>query len=154
MGTQVDDREVNFVVAHPTCRIVTAGAMLSHSAGANDVRISCRAHTEATHAHHIRFWPHDGPTNIPNLASLCPRCHDLVHDHNWTITTPPDGHPKLRAPAHLRLPPNPPAPSTRYSEPELDLDRGTNIRILSTCACPPAPLTPRPPRTGSNPRRA
>ena len=71
--------------------------------------ISCQAHTETTHAHHIRFWSHDGPTDIPNLATLCPHCHDLVHDHNWTVTTPPDGHPKLRAPEHLRLPPNPTA---------------------------------------------
>ena len=70
--------------------------------------ISCRDHTEATHAHHIRFWSHKGPTDIPNLASLCPRCHDLVHDHNWTVATPPDGHPKLRPPAHLRLPPDTP----------------------------------------------
>ena len=69
--------------------------------------ISCAAHTETTHAHHIRFWSHDGPTDIPNLATLCPSCHDLVHDHNWTVTTPPDGHPKLRPPEHLRLPPNP-----------------------------------------------
>ena len=71
--------------------------------------ISCRAHTEATHAHHIRFWSNDGPTDIGNLANLCPRCHDLVHDHNWTVTTPPDGHPKLRAPTHLRLPPDTPS---------------------------------------------
>ena len=48
-----------------------------------------------------------GPTDIPNLATLCPSCHDLVHDHNWNVTTPADGHPKLRAPEHLRLPPNP-----------------------------------------------
>ena len=69
--------------------------------------ISCQAHTEATHAHHIRFWSNHGPTDIPNLATLCPSCHDLVHDHNWTVTTPADGHPKLRPPEHLRLPPNP-----------------------------------------------
>ena len=69
--------------------------------------ISCRAHTETTHTHHIRFWSNDGPTDIGNLATLCPHCHDFVHDHNWTVTTPPDGHPKLRPPEHLRLPPNP-----------------------------------------------
>ena len=69
--------------------------------------ISCRAHTETTHAHHIRFWSHDGATDIGNLAILCPHCHDLVHDHDWTVTTPADGHAKLRAPEHLRLPPNP-----------------------------------------------
>ena len=69
--------------------------------------ISCQAHTETTHAHHIRFWSNHGPTDIPNLATLCPSCHDLVHDHNWQVHTPPDGHPKLRPPEHLRLPPNP-----------------------------------------------
>ena len=73
--------------------------------------ISCQAHTEATHAHHIKFWSNHGPTDIPNLATLCPSCHDLVHDHNWQVHTPTDGHPKLRAPEHLRLPPNP-APQT------------------------------------------
>ena len=73
--------------------------------------ISCQAHTEATHAHHIRFWSNHGPTDIPNLATLCPSCHDLVHDHNWQVHTPPDGHPKLRAPEHLRLPPNTAAPT-------------------------------------------
>ena len=85
--------------------------------------ISCQAHTEATHAHHIRFWSHDGPTDIPNLATLCPHCHDLAHDHNWTVTTPPDGHPKLRGPNTsacnpTRQPPTPRPSSTPSSAPE------------------------------------
>ncbi len=70
--------------------------------------ISCGAHSEATHAHHIKFWSDDGPTEIPNLASLCPRCHNLIHDHNWEVQVAADGHPKLRPPTHLRLPPEVP----------------------------------------------
>ena len=70
--------------------------------------ISCGAHSEETHAHHIRFWSDDGPTEIPNLASLCPRCHNLIHDHNWQVQVQSDGHPKLRPPTHLRLPPDVP----------------------------------------------
>ena len=85
--------------------------------------ISCQAHTETTHAHHIQFWSNDGPTDIPNLATLCPHCHNLIHDHNWQVRVSADGHPKLRAPEHLRLPPDPapanPRPSsTPSSEPE------------------------------------
>ena len=71
--------------------------------------ISCGAHSEETHAHHIRFWSDDGPTEIPNLASLCPRCHNLIHDHNWEVQVQADGHPKLRPPDHLRLPPEVPS---------------------------------------------
>ena len=70
--------------------------------------ISCGAHSEETHAHHIQFWSDDGPTEIPNLASLCPCCHNLIHDHNWQVRASADGHPKLRAPDHLRLPPEVP----------------------------------------------
>ena len=71
--------------------------------------ISCGVHSEETHAHHIRFWSDDGPTEIPNLASLCPRCHNLIHDYNWEVQVQADGHPKLRPPDHLRLPPEVPS---------------------------------------------
>ncbi len=93
--------------------------------------ISCRAHTETTHAHHIAYWSHDGPTDIPNLANLCPRCHDLIHDHNWTIHTPPDGHPKLQPPTHLRLPPDTPTPARP--------DRTTRERPPEHLRLPPNP---------------
>ena len=93
--------------------------------------ISCRAHTETTHAHHIAYWSHDGPTDIPNLANLCPRCHDLIHDHNWTIHTPPDGHPKLQPPTHLRLPPDTPTLG--------NLDRITKERPPDNLRLPPNP---------------
>ena len=93
--------------------------------------ISCRAHTETTHAHHIAYWSHDGPTDIPNLANLCPRCHDLIHDHNWQIHTPPDGHPKLQPPTHLRLPPDTPTLG--------NLDRATKERPPEHLRLPPNP---------------
>ena len=93
--------------------------------------ISCRAHTETTHAHHIAYWSHDGPTDIPNLANLCPRCHDLIHDHNWQIHTPPDGHPKLQPPTHLRLPPDTPTIG--------NLDRATQERPPEHLRLPPNP---------------
>ena len=93
--------------------------------------ISCRAHTETTHAHHIAYWSRGGPTDIPNLANLCPRCHDLIHDHSWQIHTPPDGHPKLQPPTHLRLPPHTPTPAGP--------DRATQERPPEHLRLPPNP---------------
>ena len=66
--------------------------------------IVCRAHSEQTHAHHIRYWSDGGPTEIPNLASLCPPCHKLVHERDWQVQVAADGHPKVQPPTHLRLP--------------------------------------------------
>ena len=64
---------------------------------------------EESEAHHIRFWRDGGPTLVPNLALLCHSCHDLVHERDYEVHTPPDGHPKLRPPEHLRLANPPPA---------------------------------------------
>ena len=93
--------------------------------------ISCGAHSEETHAHHIRFWSDDGPTEIPNLASLCPRCHNLIHDHNWEVQVQADGHPKLRPSDHLRLPPEVPSVG--------ELDRAVCKRPPDHSRLPPNP---------------
>ncbi len=103
--------------------------------------ISCGAHTETTHAHHVHYWSHNGPTDIPNLASLCPRCHDLIHDRNWTIHTAADGHPKLRPPTHLRLPADTPTVGS--------LDRAMKQRPPDNLRLPPNP----PPHTSPVLRR-
>ncbi len=71
--------------------------------------VGCRAHTEKAQAHHIRFWEHGGPTEVPNLALLCHTCHDLVHERDYEVHIPADGHPKLRPPDYLRLVNPPPA---------------------------------------------
>ena len=31
------------------------------------------------HGHHIVFWSDGGATDLPNLLSLCPRHHHLIH---------------------------------------------------------------------------
>ena len=71
--------------------------------------VGCRATVEESQGHHIRFWRDGGPTLVPNLALLCHSCHDLVHERDYEVHTPPDGHPKLRPPEHLRLANPPPA---------------------------------------------
>ena len=71
--------------------------------------IGCAATVEETQAHHIRFWENGGPTLVGNLALLCHTCHNLVHDRDYDVHTPPGGHPKLRPPDHLRLANPPPA---------------------------------------------
>ena len=86
--------------------------------------ISCGAHSEETHAHHIRFHSDGGPTDIPNLASLCPRCHNLIHDHNWQVHVSADGHPKIRPPPTSASPPTPP-PSANSNGPPASAQQTT-----------------------------
>jgi len=71
--------------------------------------IGCRATVEESEGHHIRFWRDGGLTLVPNLALLCHSCHDLVHEHDYEVHTPPGGRPELRPPEHLRRANPPPA---------------------------------------------
>lgn len=71
--------------------------------------IGCRATVEESEGHHIKFWRNGGLTLVPNLALLCHSCHDLVHEHDYEVHTPPGGRPELRPPEHLRRA-NPPPP--------------------------------------------
>jgi len=38
-----------------------------------------------TEAHHIRWWSHDGPTDLVNGIPLCSFHHHRVHDDGWEI---------------------------------------------------------------------
>ncbi len=60
--------------------------------------ISCELTPEHTEAHHIDYHEHGGPTEVPNLASLCRPCHKSLHNHQRQIDIPPDGRPRLRPP--------------------------------------------------------
>lgn len=44
-----------------------------------------------THAHHIDWWSHGGPTDMENLVLICSFHHRLVHEHGWRIERDPDG---------------------------------------------------------------
>lgn len=39
--------------------------------------------------HHIVHWGNGGDTDEPNLVSLCPRHHHLVHEEGWSIRGDP-----------------------------------------------------------------
>ncbi|WP_420444123.1 HNH endonuclease [Candidatus Poriferisodalis sp.] len=60
--------------------------------------IGCDLTPERTEAHHIDYFENGGPTEIPNLASLCFDCHSGLHQHHTPIETPPHGRPRLRQP--------------------------------------------------------
>jgi hypothetical protein len=60
--------------------------------------IGCSAPSERCEAHHIKHWSDDGPTDIPNLAQLCPGCHHLVHDCNWQVCRDHGGRYRINAP--------------------------------------------------------
>ena len=51
----------------------------------------CDAPAHWTDAHHIVHWPHHGPTDIANLASLCRHHHRITHHPHWTMHPTPDG---------------------------------------------------------------
>lgn len=60
--------------------------------------IGCASPTERCEAHHIQHWQDDGPTDIDNLAQLCPGCHHLVHDCNWQVCRDPGCRHRINAP--------------------------------------------------------
>ena len=61
--------------------------------------------TRALHIHHIRHRADGGPTELWNLALLCPFHHRFVHEHGWRIIgdpADPDGL-EFHAPDGRRL---------------------------------------------------
>ena len=60
--------------------------------------IGCKAPSERCEAHHIQHWLDDGPTDVDNLAQLCPDCHHLVHDCNWQVCRDHHGRYRINAP--------------------------------------------------------
>jgi hypothetical protein len=42
--------------------------------------------------HHRRHWVDGGPTDLPNLALLCNRCHFKVHEGGWKLVTDHEGN--------------------------------------------------------------
>ncbi|MCW4351691.1 HNH endonuclease [Hoyosella sp. YIM 151337] len=54
------------------------------------------------HAHHMDEWAEDdGPTDLKNLALVCPYHHRLVHDSEWELRMGADGHPEAIPPKWL-----------------------------------------------------
>jgi hypothetical protein len=45
----------------------------------------CHAPGTWCDAHHIQWWSKNGPTDLANLAMLCPRHHTDVHAGTWSI---------------------------------------------------------------------
>lgn len=60
--------------------------------------IGCKAPSERCEAHHIQHWLDDGPTDVDNLAQLCPDCHHLVHDCNWQVCRNHRSYYRINAP--------------------------------------------------------
>ncbi len=62
----------------------------------------CGHRATACDAHHIQWWEHGGPTDITNLALLCPTCHNKTHQHNHTTTQHPNSTYQLEPPRRDR----------------------------------------------------
>ena len=44
-----------------------------------------------TSPHHIEFWAHGGPSDLPNLVPLCYYHHHLVHEGGWQVLKTGEG---------------------------------------------------------------
>lgn len=66
----------------------------------------CGIWPQACDAHHIQPWDHNGPTDMDNLALLCPKCHTKVHKHGHTLER------DAETGQHRLLPPPRPSPTT------------------------------------------
>jgi len=51
--------------------------------------------------HHLTPWQHGGPTNITNLALVCPYDHALITHDGYTVGIGTTGHVEWTAPAYL-----------------------------------------------------
>jgi 5-methylcytosine-specific restriction endonuclease McrA len=58
--------------------------------------------------HHLRHWAHGGPTTLSNLALLCRRHHQAVHEEGYQVARWPDGTLRFRRPDGRPLPEVPP----------------------------------------------
>lgn len=61
---------------------------------------NCTAPPSWAQAHHIRFWSHDGPTDIDNGVLLCPGHHRDLHNGLFEIRMV-DGRPQIRYPTDV-----------------------------------------------------
>jgi hypothetical protein len=43
-------------------------------------------YTEFTDVHHVVHWTNGGPTDIPNLVTLCDQHHRAVHEFGWKMS--------------------------------------------------------------------
>ncbi|MCY4193494.1 MAG: DUF222 domain-containing protein [bacterium] len=65
--------------------------------------IGCGMRAGACDAHHIIWWDDDGPTDMPNLVLLCPKCHKKVHKHGYKIMQDVPGPHRLVWPSRPRV---------------------------------------------------
>ncbi|MEX1163612.1 MAG: HNH endonuclease signature motif containing protein, partial [Nitriliruptor sp.] len=63
--------------------------------------------TRHLHAHHVRLWSQDGPTDLANLVTVCSFHHRFVHDHAWQV------HPAAAGTFRFAPPHGTPLPAAR-----------------------------------------
>jgi len=54
--------------------------------------------TRFVHAHHIRYWEHQGSTDLDNLVLLCSRHHRLLHEGDYSCVMGADQRPTFLDP--------------------------------------------------------
>ena len=116
----------------------------------------CAQPPAACDAHHVRWWSRGGPTELGNLALLCPRHHREAHREQWTITmrdgvpwfTPPEWLDPARTPVRNSF--HTAAAATRAAGAALVRGRQLPLQLLAPGGGPP-PQTDRPPDADPSP---
>ena len=93
--------------------------------------------TRYLHAHHVRYWEQDGPTDLSNLVLLCGHHHTTVHK-GWQLRPAGPGrwtfHPPGRTRSHEWAQQLPGAPTEALMAAARahahDLDPGAGARLL------------------------
>jgi hypothetical protein len=109
----------------------------------------CTASPSYCEGHHITWWRNNGPTDIDNLALLCPRHHTLIHLRVWDLAMV-NGIPYARPPTWID-PHRNPIRNTLHHDADTATHLGHQLHLTLDPPTPPPWLhSPRPDATHTN----
>ena len=80
------DRRGNPLYLGRTRRVATPAQLLAlRVRDGHHCRFPGCTTTQNLQARHIRWWRHDGPTDLDNLVLICRYHHTLIHDHGYRV---------------------------------------------------------------------
>jgi hypothetical protein len=70
----------------------------------------CTVRFDDCEVHHVMWWRHGGRTDLSNLAPLCIRHHQRVHEHGWRLVADSRGGHRVVLPDGTEIRPPPRGP--------------------------------------------
>jgi hypothetical protein len=81
-----DDAEGHSIQQGPAHRDATRAQRIEIRRRDKGCRFPGCTYTDFTDVHHVVHWSNGGPTDIPNLVTLCDPHHRAVHELGWTMS--------------------------------------------------------------------